>query len=208
MTEPDGGRDVSGTDIPPPDPERVAALEALYAETERLDAWGAHLADVLTGGGRVLALGNGGSAAEAQHLTAELVGRFETDRDPLSAICLHGDSSSLTAIANDYGPEEAFARQVLAHGREGDVLIALSTSGTSPNVLAAVRAARSIGMTTWAVCGTAECELAELCDEALALPGATAATVQELHMIALHMLCCAVDREVALRDRAGREVLA
>jgi len=121
---------------------------------------------------------------------------------PLSALCLHGDTSALTAITNDYGADEAFARQVRAHGRHGDVLIALSTSGTSRNVLEAVRAARAVGMTTWAVCGATPCELADLCDETVALPGATSATVQELHMIALHMLCCAVDREVALRDRA------
>jgi D-sedoheptulose 7-phosphate isomerase len=172
------------------------------------DGWGTRLASVLDAGGRLLAAGNGGSAAQAQHLTAELVGRYQSERRPLSAICLHGDSSSLTAITNDYGPEEAFARQVLAHGREGDVLIALSTSGSSPNVLAAVRAARSAGLTTWAVCGPTPCELAELCDETVSLPGATSATIQELHMVALHMLCCAVDREVALRDRASEEVRA
>jgi len=194
--------------------EHLAALReatgALELEAERLDRWGEDLADRLLDGGRLLACGNGGSAAQAQHLTAELVGRYQSERRPLSAICLHGDSSSLTAIANDYGAEEAFARQVLAHGREGDVLIALSTSGSSPNVLAAVRAARSAGMTTWALCGDSRCELAELCDETVALPGPTSATVQELHMVALHMLCCAVDREVALRDRVNghREVLA
>jgi phosphoheptose isomerase len=198
--------------LPPTPAEHLAglrdSLDRLEGDLDRLSGWGERLAARLLDGRRLLAAGNGGSAAQAQHLTAELVGRYQSERRPLSAICLHGDSSSLTAIANDYGPEAAFARQVLAHGREGDVLIGLSTSGTSPNVLAAVRAARSIGMTTWAVCGAPACELAELCDEALALPGPTAATVQELHMVALHMLCCAVDREVALRDRAGREVLA
>ena len=200
--------------------EHLAALreatESLELEAERLDRWGEDLASRLLDGGRLLACGNGGSAAQAQHLTAELVGRYQSERRPLSAICLHGDSSSLTAIANDYGLDEAFARQVLAHGREGDVLFALSTSGSSQNVLAAVRAARSIGMTTWAVTGEAPNPLADLCDEAIALAGPSAATVQELHMVALHMLCCAVDREVALRDRdrdrdtprrAGREVL-
>jgi glycosyltransferase involved in cell wall biosynthesis/phosphoheptose isomerase len=184
--------------------EHLAALRdatgALALEAERLDRWGGDLAARLLEGGRLLACGNGGSAAQAQHLTAELVGRYQSERRPLSAICLHGDSSSLTAIANDYGQEEAFARQVLAHGREGDVLMALSTSGTSPNVLAAVRAAHSIGMTTWALCGEATSPLAQLCDEAIALGAATSATVQELHLVALHMLCCAVDREVALRD--------
>ena len=196
--------------------EHLAALHdatgALALEAERLDRWGEELAGRLLEGARLLACGNGGSAAQAQHLTAELVGRYQAERRPLSAICLHGDSSSLTAIANDYGHDEAFARQVVAHGREGDVLVALSTSGSSGNVLAAVRAARGIGMTTWALCGDASSPLAELCDEAIALAGPTSATVQELHLIALHMLCCAVDREVALRDsdagtHAHREVL-
>jgi glycosyltransferase involved in cell wall biosynthesis/phosphoheptose isomerase len=192
--------------------EHLAALQeatgALALEAERLDRWGEELAGRLLEGGRLLACGNGGSAAQAQHLTAELVGRYQSERRPLSAICLHGDSSSLTAIANDYGQEEGFARQVLAHGREGDVLVALSTSGTSPNVLAAVRAARTVGMTTWALCGEATSPLAKLCDEAIAFAAATSATVQELHLVALHMLCCAVDREVALRDSehgAGRQ---
>jgi type III pantothenate kinase len=184
------------------------ATGALELEAERLDRWGEELANRLLDGGRLLACGNGGSAAQAQHLTAELVGRYQSERRPLSAICLHGDSSSLTAISNDYGAEEAFARQVLAHGREGDVLVALSTSGSSPNVLAAVRAARSCGMTTWALCGETPCELAGLCDDVVALPGPTSATVQELHMVALHMVCCAVDREVALRARGHHEVPA
>jgi glycosyltransferase involved in cell wall biosynthesis/phosphoheptose isomerase len=180
------------------------ATAALDLEAERLDRWGEELAGRLLDGGRLLVCGNGGSAAQAQHLTAELVGRYQSERRPLSAICLHGDSSSLTAIANDYGAEQAFARQVHAHGRPGDVLIALSTSGSSPNVLAAVRAAREAGLTTWALCGATPCQLADLCDETVPLAAPTSATVQELHMVALHMLCCAVDREVALRDDAGR----
>ena len=193
--------------------ERLAALRAATAalefEAERLDRWGTELAGRLLEGGRLLACGNGGSAAQAQHLTAELVGRYQSERRPLSAISLHADTSSLTAITNDYGAEEAFARQVLAHGRPGDVLVAISTSGASANVLAAVRAARVAGMTVWGLCGATPCDLADVCDETVALPGATSATVQELHMVALHMLCCAVDREVALRDRAEqREVLA
>jgi D-sedoheptulose 7-phosphate isomerase len=185
----------------------TAALGSLNAQLGTLDRWGRLLADVLCGEsrGRLLAAGNGGSAAQAQHLTAELVGRYQSERRPLSAICLHADTSSLTAITNDYGADAAFARQVLAHGREGDVLIAISTSGTSSNVLAAVRAAQSVGMTVWGLSGATPCELADACDETVALRGATNATVQELHMIALHMLCCAVDREVALRDRAGHQ---
>jgi glycosyltransferase involved in cell wall biosynthesis/phosphoheptose isomerase len=177
-----------------------AALGALDGESERLEQWGRVLAGRLLDGARLLTVGNGGSAAQAQHLTAELVGRYQTERRPLSALCLHSDGSSFTAICNDYGAEEAFARQVHAHARPGDVLLALSTSGRSANVLAAVHAAAECGVTTWGVCGGAPNPLGELCDEAVCLTGPTTATVQELHLVALHMLCAAVDREVALRD--------
>jgi phosphoheptose isomerase len=177
-----------------------AALQGLESESERLEHWGRTLAGRLLDGGRLLAVGNGGSAAQAQHLTAELVGRYQTDRRPLSALCLHSDGSSFTAICNDYGAEEAFARQVHAHARPGDVLLALSTSGRSPNVLAAVRAAAECGVTTWGVTGAAPNPLAELCDDAICLAGPTTATIQELHLVGIHMLCAAVDREVALRD--------
>jgi type III pantothenate kinase len=180
------------------------SLSALEQEADRIEAWGLELARGLVDGGRLLAVGNGGSAAQAQHLTAELVGRFQSERRPLSALCLHGDTSSLTAIANDYGVEEAFARQVRAHGRPGDMLIALSTSGRSANVLAAADAARAVGMTSLAITGEGPNPLAERCDDALCLAGPTAATVQELHLVVLHMLCCAIDREVALRE--GSEV--
>ena len=180
------------------------SLDALDAHTDDLERWGRTLALRLLEGGRLLTVGNGGSAAQSEHLTAELVGRFTTERQALSALCLHADGSSLTAIANDYGLEEAFARQVRAHGRPGDVLLALSTSGRSANVLAAVRAARSIGVTTWCLTGPGPNPLAELCDEAVSVAAPTTATVQELHLVALHMLCCAVDREVALHE--GREV--
>jgi len=180
------------------------ALAELEADVERLEAWGERLADVLAAGGRLLAVGNGGSAAQAQHLTAELVGRYRTERQPLSAICLHGDTSSLTAIANDYGAEEAFARQVRGHGRPGDVLIALSTSGRSPNVVRAVEAANALGIATWALTGSEPSPLADRCDEVLRMRSADAATTQELHLVALHVLCGAVDRELALREPAAR----
>jgi glycosyltransferase involved in cell wall biosynthesis/phosphoheptose isomerase len=182
-----------------------SALQGLESERERLDRWGRALAGRLLDGARLLAVGNGGSAAQAQHLTAELVGRYQTERRPLSALCLHSDGSSFTAICNDYGAEEAFARQVHAHARPGDVLIALSTSGRSPNVLAAVEAARRCGVTTWAVCGGAPNPLAESCEDAVCLAGPTTATIQELHLVAIHMVCAAVDREVALRDGGADE---
>jgi type III pantothenate kinase len=178
--------------------EQLRAALAAGAETlARAEEWGARLATRLEDGARLLAVGNGGSAAEAQHLTAELVGRFERDRPALSAICLHGDTSSLTAIANDFGIEEAFARQVVAHGRPGDVLVALSTSGRSPNVLAAARAARDCGLTVWGMTGPAPNPLADLCDEVLAIDAERACTVQELHLVAIHVLCGAVDAALA-----------
>ncbi|MEA2293522.1 MAG: hypothetical protein QOE86_1161 [Solirubrobacteraceae bacterium] len=187
--------------------ELVAAVEASEDELAHAERWGDELAGRLLGGARLLALGNGGSAAQAQHLTAELVGRFETERRPLSAVCLHADTSSLTAVANDYGLEECFARQVRAHGRPGDVVLAISTSGASPNVLAAARAARAAGLAVWAMTGSAPNPLADLCDDAICIAARRTATVQELHLVALHVLCQAVDRCAAGESLAGSPLL-
>jgi D-sedoheptulose 7-phosphate isomerase len=174
----------------------AAALPALRSSADTLARWGVTLTDRFTSGGRLLAAGNGGSAAEAQHLTAELVGRFEGERPPLPAIALHGDTSAITAIGNDYGYEEVFARQVRAHARPGDVLLLLSTSGRSPNLLAAARAARQCDADTWALTGAGPNPLARLCDDAVCIPGDTA-TVQEMHLAAVHMLCRAVEAALA-----------
>jgi D-sedoheptulose 7-phosphate isomerase len=175
-----------------------AALRSALAEMDdsaaaRTESWGRHLAAVLGSGGRLLACGNGGSAAEAQHLTGELVGRFRHDRRPLSAIALHADTSALTAIGNDYGGHESFARQVFAHGRPGDVLIALSTSGTSRNVVTAAKAAHEVGMTAWALTGPAPNTLAAVCDDAIAVAAPSMATVQEIHLAVVHAVCAALD---------------
>ncbi len=178
--------------------ELRAALAALEHDVETLETWGTRLARDLRAGGRLLAAGNGGSAAQAEHLAAELVGRYLRERAPLSAIPLAADSASLTAIANDYGPDEAFARQVRAHGRPGDVLLAISTSGRSPNVLAAARAARACDMAVWALTGRRPNPLAALADEAVGADAAATATVQEVHMVALHLVCAAVDRAFGL----------
>jgi len=159
-------------------------------------SWGRRLAPVLQGGGRLLAVGNGGSAAQAQHLTAELVGRYRDDRSPYSAICLCSETSSLTAIANDYPPSELFARQVEAHGRPGDVLVALSTSGRSPNIVAAARRASGVGLRVWALTGPLPNPLADAADEVLSVEAGSTATVQELHQVALHLICAAFDRTV------------
>jgi D-sedoheptulose 7-phosphate isomerase len=163
--------------------------------------WGSELAALLSGGGRLLVAGNGGSAAEAQHLTAELVGRYCDERQPLSALALHADTSSLTAIVNDYGAREGFARQVRAHGRAGDILLCLSTSGRSENLLCAAEAARERGLCTWALTGPAPNPLAAACDEAVPVPAEETSTIQEVHLVLIHALCEALDAE--LRARAA-----
>jgi D-sedoheptulose 7-phosphate isomerase len=183
--------------------EHFAALQIALTRMEdiagaRIESWGRHLAGVLDGGGRLLACGNGGSAAEAQHLTGELVGRFLHERRPLSAIALHADTSALTAIGNDYGGHESFARQVFAHGRPGDVLIALSTSGASRNVVSAAKAAHEVGMTAWALTGPAPNTLAAVCDDAIAVEAPSAATVQEIHLVLVHALCIAIDHALGV----------
>jgi D-sedoheptulose 7-phosphate isomerase len=177
--------------------DRLArALPALRGASTTLAGWGTRIAHRLLAGGRLLAAGNGGSAAEAQHLTAELVGRFDRDRRPFSAIALHAETSALSAIGNDYGYAEVFARQVRAHGRRGDVLVLLSTSGRSPNLVTAAVAARQGGVESLALTGPGPNPLAQACDEALCLPG-DPPTVQETHLAAVHMLCHAVERAVA-----------
>ncbi|MGV9251476.1 D-sedoheptulose-7-phosphate isomerase [Streptomyces sp. NPDC003697] len=178
-----------------------AALGHFRGSAHITQRWGERLAAVLAGGGRLLAAGNGGSAAQAQHLTAELVGRYRDDRPPFSAIALHADTSSTTAIANDYGVDELFARQVRAHGRTGDVLLLLSTSGASANLLSAAHAGRATGLHVWALTGPAPNPLSAGSDEALCVTGASSATVQELHLVAVHMICVAFDAAV---ERGGR----
>ncbi|HEY3001033.1 MAG TPA: SIS domain-containing protein [Kribbellaceae bacterium] len=172
-------------------------LASLRRNGREIDAWAAELAVLLTGGGRLLAAGNGGSAAEAQHLTAELVGRFETGRPPLSAIALHAETSSLTAIGNDFGYDETFARQVEAHGRPGDVLLLLSTSGRSPNLLAAAGRARRLGLQVWALCGRTPNPLADAADRVLAVDTESTAAVQEVHLVAVHALCAGIEEHLA-----------
>lgn len=172
------------------------ALHALRAQFDRIDRWGQGLGRTLCCGGRLLAAGNGGSAAHAQHLTSELVGRYVDDRQPFSAIALHADTSTLTALANDYPATELFARQVRAHGRPGDVFIALSTSGRSPNLVTAMEHARRAGMVCWAVTGGLPNPLAEQSDDVLAVAASATCTVQEAHQVVVHLLCEAIEREV------------
>ncbi|PFG31794.1 D-sedoheptulose-7-phosphate isomerase [Paramicrobacterium agarici] len=175
-------------------------LDALDAESGRLDRWGRTLAARLMRGNRMLAAGNGGSAAEAQHFTAELVGRFDGERRPFSAIALHADTSAVTAIGNDYGYDEVFARQVSGHARHGDVVVLLSTSGASRNLLLAAKAASASGATTWALTGAGPNPLSSVVDECLCLPG-PAANVQEAQLVAVHAICRAFDAAVAEAEK-------
>ena len=159
----------------------IAAREAASAAPV-VHEWGQRLAAVFAAGGKLLACGNGGSAAEAQHLTGELLGRFREERRPLPAIALCA--------------EELFARQVQAYGRRGDVLVALSTSGTSPNIIAAAKAGLDLGVTVWALTGPAPNPLAALSDSAIAVNAPTVATVQEIHLCLVHALCIALDESL------------
>jgi rfaE bifunctional protein nucleotidyltransferase chain/domain/rfaE bifunctional protein kinase chain/domain len=179
------------------------AIGPYRAVAGRLADWGAELARHLGRGGRLLVAGNGGSAAEAQHLAAELVGKLREDRMPLSAIALTADSSAVTAIGNDYGFDEVFARQVRAHGRPGDVLLVLSTSGRSPNLLAAVHAAAGCGVRTWAMTGAGPNPLADACDEALRCPSPDSQVVQELHLVSVHVLCEHIDLNLSRPGSVG-----
>lgn len=174
-----------------------AALDSLATRIPLLDGWGLRLANLLPAGQRLLVAGNGGSAAEAQHLAAEFVGRYRDDRAPYSALALHAETSSLTAILNDYGDRDVFARQVHAHGRPGDVLLLMSTSGRSENLLAAAMAGSECVGEVWAMTGSRPNPLADLADEAVTIDAPTSAAVQEAQLVALHILVGTFDDCVA-----------
>jgi len=141
------------------------------------------------GGGKVLILGNGGSAADAQHFAAEMVNRFLMERRALPAVALTTDTSVLTSIANDYSFEQIFSRQVEALGREGDVLLAISTSGTSPNVLKAMEQANILSMVTIGLTGSDSGKISALCDICMDVPDQSTPRIQEVHHLALHVIC-------------------
>ncbi len=157
---------------------------------------GGKIAEALAAGGKVLAFGNGGSAADAQHLAAELVGRFRRERPGLAALALSTDPSVLTALANDYGFEAVFRRQVEALGRPGDVAFAISTSGRSPNVLEALRAARARGLVTVGLTGGGGGSLRPLVDYMIDVPHADTQRIQEVHAMVVHVLCQAVEEAI------------
>jgi D-sedoheptulose 7-phosphate isomerase len=169
-------------------------LASLAGELGRLERWGAFLRVRLEQGGRLLVAGNGGSAALAHHLAGELVGRYDRERPPFSAFALCADTAGLTAIGNDYGYDEVFARQVDAHGRPGDLLITLSTSGRSPNLLRAADSARTRGLISWGVTGPAPNPLGNVVDDLLAIPCPDAPCVQDVQQVAVHLLCLAFEQ--------------
>ncbi len=179
--------------------ESIAVKQALLDDTVFLQKI-ARAADAFLAAfradGKVLFCGNGGSAADAQHIAAELSGRFYTDRPPLYAEALHVNASYVTAVANDYGYDEVYARMVQAAGRAGDVLVGLSTSGNSPNVLRAIEVAKRQGMVVIGFTGSTGGKMAALCDVLLNVPSADTPRIQEAHILLGHILCEVVEREM------------
>jgi D-sedoheptulose 7-phosphate isomerase len=174
--------------------ESVALKQRFFeANAGLLVAAGARIAECLRGGGKVLTFGNGGSAADAQHLAGELVGRFLRDRAALSAIALTTDSSVTTAIANDMGYDSVFRRQVEAHGRPGDVAVGITTSGRSPNVVQALQLARERGLVTLGLTGGGGGRLVGAVDYLIDVPHAETARIQEVHTMVVHVLCQIVE---------------
>jgi D-sedoheptulose 7-phosphate isomerase len=172
-----------------------AALDALRAPIEAAAKRAAH---ATRQGGRILFCGNGGSAADAQHLAAELVGRLVRDRRALPGLALTTDSSALTCIGNDFGFDEVFARQVEGLGRAGDVLIAISTSGNSPNVIRAVEVAKPMGIYTVGFLGRDGGKLAPLVDLPIVVPAEETARIQEAHIFLGHVMCALIEKELGV----------
>lgn len=168
-------------------------IDALLAQTDEIAMLGRWWQETLTAGRTIFFCGNGGSAADAQHLAAELVGRYHKEREALAGVALTVDTSILTAVANDYSYGRVFARQVEALGREGDLLIAISTSGNSANVVAAAKAAQQRGMRVIGMTGAASCELDACATHVLHIPSAVTARIQEMHLTVGHIWCAMVD---------------
>lgn len=153
----------------------------------------------LAAGGQLLVAGNGGSAADAQHIAAELTGRFLRERQPLRAIALHANSSALTAIGNDYGYEQVFARELSAHARPGDVFLAISTSGNSRNILRAIEAAHALKVIVIGLSGESGGQMAALADLCLCVPSKSTARIQEMHITIGHTICELIEERLAVQ---------
>jgi D-sedoheptulose 7-phosphate isomerase len=181
---------------------QLAAHRRLFAELDGLAdsiaAAAERMAQALAGGGRLFFFGNGGSACDSMHIAAELTGRLKTDRQPLAAMALNADVAALTAVANDYGFEAVFARQLQALARPGDCAIALSTSGNSPNVLQALHAARAAGVATIALLGRGGGAARQLADLALVAPHTDSARIQEAHIFIGHTWCAQIESRLGL----------
>lgn len=178
--------------------EHLQLMQILRTLDPQVLSAGHRLAAVLASGGKIMFCGNGGSAADAQHLASELTGRFIKDRRPLAGLALTTDSSALTCIANDYQFDEVFARQVQGLGRAGDALVAISTSGNSANVLRAVEAAKSMGIYTLGLLGRDGGQLGALCDAGIVVPHEVTARIQEAHILIGHTLCGLIETEMGL----------
>lgn len=177
--------------------DHIAAVDGfLGTHAEQLAALGATCADAFAAGRKLLFCGNGGSACDAMHIAGEFVGRFIKDRKALPAIALSSDSGNITALANDYSYDYVFARQVEAYGQPGDVLITMSTSGKSPNVLSALKTAKEMGLTTVLFTGLKAKDEPRRADFTFMVPSVTTAHVQESHMVALHALCSLIEAKL------------
>jgi D-sedoheptulose 7-phosphate isomerase len=169
--------------------EHLEVIQAIRPLTPRLEALGKRMSDCLSGGGKILWMGNGGSAADSQHMAAELVGRFSRERPGLASIALSTDTSILTSVGNDYGFEKIFARQIDALCETGDVVVGISTSGNSANVLDAMKTARARGALTVGFSGRDGGLLKDAVDECLIVPSNDTARIQEGHILLGHLLC-------------------
>jgi D-sedoheptulose 7-phosphate isomerase len=198
----------SGAGISPASSEGPRSVECIYTSLIQhlevfqtiirdqigvIEKCGQLISSTIAAGGKILLCGNGGSAADAQHIAAEFTGRFERERTAIAAIALTTDTSALTAIANDYGYERVFSRQVEALARPGDCLIAISTSGSSPNVLSAVTSAKAIGCKTIGMTGENGSKLLSVCDAAVLVPSSRTSRIQEAHIAIGHIWCEIVD---------------
>lgn len=166
----------------------LTALATMATSARAIEEIAGAIGEALSAGGKILTCGNGGSAAEALHLAEEMMGCFSKKRVPLAAVCLAADPAAMTCIANDYGYEELFARQVEGLGRKGDILVALSTSGRSPNIVRALQRARSLQLTTVGLLGKPGSPAQQYCDLALNTDAANSAQIQEIHLIATHLI--------------------
>ena len=181
-----------------------AAVERAALDVHLLDAArkiAEAIAKALRSGKKLLIAGNGGSAADAQHIAAEIVGRYKKDRPAYAAIALTTDTSALTAIGNDYGFEQVFARQVEGLGQRGDVLLAITTSGRSPNILAALKSAQQQGLVTVGFTGSNGAGLASCCDHLLVVPSEDTAVIQQLHMAFAHGICHVIEQTLTQSGR-------